>query len=281
MDIKEYIASGILENYVFGTTSTQEKQEVECLSHIYPEIKDELTGYQQAIENIATKYAINPPIELKSKILALIKTIPQEKESSEDTKIIPLNTANQSKPIAKFLAAASIAALIGVGAYTLFLRNDVANTESQLAELNSTYDKLNSDYNELNSENASISDQMAAVSDQISFLRDVNTQKVELKGTPAYENNLATVFWNNQSEKVFLDIKNLPQTSLEESYQLWVLVDGVPQDMGVFDFEINSDSLGLLEMKSTKNADAFAITREPKGGSISPTLENLHVIGTI
>lgn len=44
MDIEDYIASGILENYVFGHVSAQEMQEVECMSHIYPEIKEELTS---------------------------------------------------------------------------------------------------------------------------------------------------------------------------------------------------------------------------------------------
>ena len=73
MDIKEYISSGIIENYVLGNVSPQEKQEVECMSHIYPEIKTELEQLQTAIENIAFTLEKNPPAHLKSKILDAIK----------------------------------------------------------------------------------------------------------------------------------------------------------------------------------------------------------------
>ena len=42
VDVKAYIESGILESYVLGFASEQEVQEVRCLSHIYPEIAEEL-----------------------------------------------------------------------------------------------------------------------------------------------------------------------------------------------------------------------------------------------
>ena len=42
MNINDYISSGILEQYVLGDISPQEKKEVECMSHIYPELQEEL-----------------------------------------------------------------------------------------------------------------------------------------------------------------------------------------------------------------------------------------------
>lgn len=284
MDIKDYIASGILENYVFGHTSAQETQEIECMSHIYPEIKEQLTRLQKTIENLAEKYATPPPRDLKFKILAQIQSEVQIQPDSidEETKIVPISRQpNSGNRINKLMAAASIVALIGLGTYTYFIKTDLNQARNEFTLVTNSFNDLQHKVDTLNQENNRILDQFTQVSSQMDFIRDQHTKKIELTGTPAYAANSATVFWNNSSEKVMLDIKNLPQIGSDESYQLWVLIGGVPQDMGVFEFEINADSLGLIEMKSTGLADAFAITREPKGGSVSPTLENLHVIGTI
>jgi len=284
MDIKDYIASRILENYVFGHTSAQETQEVECMSHIYPEIKEELTRLQKTIEKLAEKYATPPPSDLKSKILAQIQSELQIQPDSfdADTKIIPISSqSNSSNRINKLMAAASIIALISVGTYAYFIKTNLNKAQTEFTLVANSFNDLQHKVDTLNQENERVNDLFAQVSSQMDFIRDQNTKKIELTGTPAYAANSATVFWNNRSEKMMLDIKNLPQIGSDESYQLWVLIGGVPKDMGVFEFELNADSLGLLEMKSTGLADAFAITREPKGGSVSPTLENLHVIGTI
>ncbi len=284
MDIKDYITSGILENYVFGASSLQERQEVECMSHIYPEIKEELTRLQSTIENLAIKYATTPPRDLKSKVLAQIESELQIQADAieAETKIIPIS--NQSKSVNranKLMVAASMIGVLGLGTYAYFIKEELNKVQTEFTLVNSSFNDLQRKVDTLNQENDRINDLFAQVSSNMDFIRDQHTKKIELTGTPAYAANSATVFWNSSSEKVMLDIKNLPEIGTNESYQLWVLIGGVPQDMGVFEFEINADSLGLIEMKSTGLADAFAITREPKGGSVSPTLENLHVIGTI
>jgi phosphate/sulfate permease len=70
MNIQAYIESGILEEYVLGTVSPQEKQEVECMSHIYPEIKEELLRTESALEEYALKHQTSPPASLKESIFA-------------------------------------------------------------------------------------------------------------------------------------------------------------------------------------------------------------------
>lgn len=281
MDIKEYIASGILENYVFGSVSAQERQEVECMSHIYPEIKTELSAIQLSIEKLALKAAVEPPAELKAAILSRIKNEPQDKAVSE-TPVIPLQPSEANrKPFYKTLAAASILCLVALGSYAYFLRSDAQVTNDKLASLSNELEAVKTDNSKLNTENTEVANQMAVLDEQMSFIRDIDTRKVPLNGTENYSDNLATVFWNQQNEKVLLDVKNLPESSANESYQLWVLIGGVPKDMGVFEVDQQTNLNGLMEMKATDLADAFAITREPRGGSESPTLDNLHVIGTI
>jgi anti-sigma-K factor RskA len=282
MDINEYIASGSIENYVLGIASEQERQEVECMSHIYPEIKSALTAFQTSIENLSLKAATPPPLELKRRVLAQIKTELQD-NIREETEIVPIQKNKGIKTLewSRIIAAASIVLLIGVSYYAYKINSDLNRAEGEIVKSDSVYDEMVNDYNALSQSKLDVSQELAALTDQMNFVRDQNTEKVILNGTDNYSDNLAAVYWNPGSEKVMLDLQNMQSTSSEESYQLWVLVDGAPIDMGVFDFELEVDSVGLLEMKTTATADAFAITLEPSGGSILPTLDQLVVIGNV
>src|SRR5690606_16547431 len=134
MDIKNYISSGIIADYVFGTTSSQERQEVECMAHIYPEIKAELLLMQEAIEKLAIKSVVNPPAELKARVMAAVQKIKQDqKEGQVESKIIPIQQAPTKNRRIKLLAAASVALVIGLGAYSYFLKSDLNVVESKLA----------------------------------------------------------------------------------------------------------------------------------------------------
>ena len=69
----------------------------------------------------------------------------------------------------------------------------------------------------------------------------------------------------------------MPMNDKEHQYQLWALVKGKPVDLGVFDK--TPDSAAMKEMKPIAYADAFAVTLEPRGGSPSPTMDEMMVIG--
>lgn len=68
MDIKQYIASGILEEYCMGLLNNVDEEYVTRMSLVYPEIKDELIAIEFALENFASLNAITPVHDLKNKI---------------------------------------------------------------------------------------------------------------------------------------------------------------------------------------------------------------------
>ena len=70
MNVTEYIASGILESYVMGAVSDQERREVECLSSIYPDVRQELDHLSVALEQYTQLYSVEPPASVKAKLLA-------------------------------------------------------------------------------------------------------------------------------------------------------------------------------------------------------------------
>ncbi len=92
------------------------------------------------------------------------------------------------------------------------------------------------------------------------------------------KSSLAHVYWNKTTKEVYLDVKNMPELPAGKQYQLWALKGGQPIDAGVFDI---TDELRLQHMKNIEVAEVFAVTIEPEGGSQSPTLSTLCVLGNI
>jgi anti-sigma-K factor RskA len=86
----------------------------------------------------------------------------------------------------------------------------------------------------------------------------------------------AIVYWDtvSTSKDVYLMVNNLPQPTSGKQYQLWALLNGEPIDLGMI--EVSQKRL-LYRMKNLQNAEAFAITLEPKGGSQRPTTTPIAV----
>lgn len=61
MDIKEYIESGILEAYIFGSASEAEVDELLKLKVKHAQVKDALEELEANLEHIAQHTAIAPP----------------------------------------------------------------------------------------------------------------------------------------------------------------------------------------------------------------------------
>lgn len=275
MDIKAYIESGIIERYVLGHVSPQEKQEVECMSHIYSEIAEELRSIESSFEKIALKDAVVPPAHLKTSILERIKSEEQVQPVSisrnSEAKIIPLNSSAPATKLNKYLAAAVIFLALGVGSILILMNQQQTSLNQQLNAANSRLDSLNV-------KNTALQTKLVATNNDLSFIKDAETKKVLMNGTDAHAESLATVYWNTTSKKVLLEVNSLSTPPSDKQFQLWAIVNGQPQDMGVFD--LNS-ATAFLEMNEAFDAQAFAITLEPKGGSLSPSLDQMYVIGNI
>ncbi|RYM34969.1 anti-sigma factor [Brumimicrobium glaciale] len=277
MDVKNYISSGILERYVFGEVSSQEKQEVACLSKIYPEIQKELFAHQLGVEKMVSKYSVTPPQELKQQILLKVSNTSQDHSTTEDKdeKIISINRTNQklesNKNIYKYLAAACSVGMILLLAGGFYLNNLNTDLKGTIAANDNKITDLEGDYNQMAATNESINQKFEIVT-------SASTSKILMKGTESQPTSLANVFVSEENENVYLQVGNLPGISENNDYQLWAIVDGKPESLGVFNTENKEE---LLEMKYFPKAQAYAVTLEPKGGSESPTMENMYVYGGV
>lgn len=257
MNIKEYISSGILESYVLGELTDAERLEVEKNLETHAELRKELAVIEQTLEAFAMKAAVAPRAAVKEKIFAAIKP---------EAKVVALN-------VWKYVAAASIFVAFASSFMAYNFWSNWKETEITLTELRALNEQVARDYNQVNQRLTDIETQMVIINNPA-------FQRVVLKGTANAPEAIASVYWNQTTQEVFLSVQNLKALAKDQQYQLWAIVDGKPVDMGVFDSPDGATALaGLLKMKTTGKAAAFAVTIEPRGGKASPSLETMQVLG--
>ena len=266
-NVQAYIESGILELYVLGNVSPEEKLQVEEMMAAHQQVRAEVDEIERALEVYAGKNAVEPAADKRTHILnSLVTNLADDNNFSskakEEDNIIVLPRANN---FYKYAFAASVTLLLGVS-ITLY------NVYSKLEQSNDQLLAL-SQQNQQFAKTVNLKDQ------QIGVFRDANFKLLRLKGTEKTPDAGLTIAWNPKSKKVMIDMVDmkLPSTDEAHQYQLWAIVDGKPVDLGVFSKPV-IDTADMVEMKSVALAQAFAVTREPMGGSRNPTMDEMVVI---
>lgn len=258
MNIPEYISSGIVESYVLGLLSAQERFEFEQICATYPEVNAAREAFELSLEKQAMENAVTPPAYLKQKIFEAIR--PEGKIISMPAKeTTPVKRIRPAAPgWLKIAAAACFILLAGSLWWNMNLKNENRNLK---ADLNSSAERLT---------------QLEA---DAKALQGSGIKMARMDGTANSPQSFATVYWDTTSHDVYLLINNMPQPASDQQYQLWALLNGQPVDMGVV--EITEKPLQLYRMKNAQAAQAFAITLEKKGGSPTPSLEKMYVVGKL
>ncbi|MBB6369228.1 anti-sigma factor domain-containing protein [Chryseobacterium shigense] len=268
MNTKEYISSGIIESYILGLASPEEAGILECVMKNNAEVKAAFEEAQKTLEDLASRQAVAPPPDLKSKIWDKI-----QKEQTDEVKqpIIPdipvvrpqeeMRTEGKSN-WKTYAVAASVLFLVSA-AGNLFWMNSQAKTKEEIAKIQA--DK--------NSQELAIQ----KMNQKISMLSNPDMQMVMLKGVEKHTDSKAMVFWNKKTKEVYLNAESLPKAPEGMQYQLWAIADGKPVSAGMYTEEKDSRTA----LASIPKAQAFAITLEKQGGSAVPTMENMYVMGEI
>ena len=235
MNVQEYISSGIVESYVLGLASDEERREFEQRCMQYPEVLAARNAFEMAMEKQALENAIAPPADLKKRIFEEIK---------ETTKAVSLPPTPVRKiNWAKYAAAASVILLAGSLYFNLNLYNKNKTLQNNY---DNTVAKLND------------------VEKDIRILQqNPNVKMASMKGMEVSPASYATVYWDTTSHDVYLLANNLPVPPSDKQYQLWALLDGQPIDLGMINYDLKQKKL-LVRMKNARNAQAFAITLEKK-----------------
>lgn len=266
MNIKEYISSGILEQYLLGALSLQGEKDVETMMAKHPEVRQEIFLLSDTLEKIAVQSAIKPPTDLKDSILKeidpthIIEKPVKEKTSSKKGDLI----------LPALIASALGLLLLGFICYNCFKGKE---EQIQLIETQNTQiDTLETAKQELTS-------RLDQATQNLNIVTGSQYNQVLLQGLPLSRQSFAQVFWNESTNDVYLSPSSLPSPTSGKQYQLWAIVDGTPVSMGVFN--LPESGFALIKMNSVANAATFAITLEDQGGVESPTLDAMYAAGKV
>lgn len=278
MDIRGYITSGILELYVNGLTTPEEGREVEEMAAQHPEIQQEIDAIRETMEQYVRSHEIQPPADLKGKIMQRIEGTPGARPKPHPAEGAPaaaFKTHGKEKGqggkaaiVLWLLALGMIAA--AVTAYLFFEQN--RKSQETVAETQAQFEQFRQECEERQKNEDALKEQFIA-------LRHQATRPVQMRGTDLAKDALAVVYWNDVRRVSYLDVVNMPVAPAGKQYQLWAIVDGKPADMGVFD--ITTEGTGLQPVPFVENPQAFAVTLEPAGGSVNPTLDQMYVVGNV
>jgi anti-sigma-K factor RskA len=259
VNIKEYISSGVVESYVLGLLTAQERFEFEQYCEAYPELKAARNAFELAIEKQAIENAVPPPAHVKEKVLSAI----QQKPTSNTSKMISMEpiTTRRSSGFG-WLAAASVILFLVAGYFAYTFYNQNKELKSSNSELEAKINRTDSLMNKMLEEQKAIN--------------DPNVMVVNMVGTQKASPGSASIYWDSTSTNVYLVVKNMPKLPTDKQYQLWAMIDGKPVDLGLFD---QPQPNIILKMKNTQKADAFAITIESRGNTGGPNLEQLQSMG--
>lgn len=72
MDLHAYIQSGIIESYLLGIAGNEEKDELNRMRRIYPEIEHAIRSAEEWLYGIASPSATPVPPKVKEKIFSTI-----------------------------------------------------------------------------------------------------------------------------------------------------------------------------------------------------------------
>lgn len=264
MKAEEYIASGILELYVYGALSDEESREVSRELKKYPEIKEEVEEIENALEQLSAATAPYNPEQT-------LQTLRQKIESKQ-VRHLPHQKKTRRPWVAYIGWAASILLLIGL--FTLIKDNNDLRKK-----LNKSHAESASIENKLNK----VENKAASIEEMLAVIREKNTKKVNLSGQEKVAPGAyAHAFFNADKEKMVIDAKGLPDPPEGKVYQVWSLTfDPLkPTNIGLLK-DFNKNDTKMFKLANANNSQGFGITLEPAGGSKTPTMNQLYTLGKV
>jgi hypothetical protein len=238
----ELLAKGMVESYVLGIATEQEKLEFEELCRRYPELKKAKHDFELALEARALAAAIDPPSYVKEQLIKEMQRMPQAKVIAIGRAPVRIRNTRRTN----WIIAASVIVLLGCAGliFSLYSRNRELRTE--MAEVNSKKDSLN---------------ERAKVIEEKMIENNPAIKLVNVITSPGNKASI-NVFWDSASTSVYLVVKNLPVLTPGEKYHLWSIANGQHKSLGLFDAPTN-DRL-ILKMNNAQHADSFSISIDKK-----------------
>lgn len=282
-NLKAYIESGVLELYVLGDLSPEETLKVEELASQHQEIRDELAAIEYAMEEFAIQNAVQPPADVETKLFQKLGIYLEEETNSvvelplpAEPKIVRLDNSDIKVRSLRYALVACVALLLISTAALFITYSKLTDAHDQIASLNLDKEKF-----------AGVVSKLEFTNQGLNNIVEMNESKdwatIKMQGQAISPQSKMNIYWNKKDKSVLINYlaMDLPKADAQHEYQLWALVNGKPVSLGVFGKTDSTSREALLKMQTIQEAQAFAVTLEPMGGSVNPTMEKLTVMGGV
>ena len=262
MEAQEYIESGILELYVYGLLTETENLEIAEMAKKSPEVDQEIISIEKAIVALSSSFSPFHSVTNFEKIKARLEL--------KHGKVVEI------KPTSKWSQyvgwAAAVLFLLGLGYQTL----ELTKTKDAISTVGNEKTKIEREFAYLDQKNKE-------TEKSLTIVRDIKNTGVTLGGQAVSPASFAKVYWNKETKTTYIDAAGLPKPPKGMVYQVWALKLSpvlTPTSIGLLsDFEGNSNKIFAVDR--TNEAEAFGITLEPAGGSLTPTMTQLYTLGKV
>lgn len=265
MTKNEHIESGILELYIAGALSEKENEQIYRLIQEHPEILEEVKEIEKTISMLTSSVA---PKEKEDTFKNILIKMIQDKEST--SKVVSMQ---QSKT--NWARYSGWAAAVIFGSTLIISVYNTSNLNNKLEAINKEKQQF-----ELQLEKAST--YLAQNKKLLTIIRDKDIISIPLQGQAVSPESYAKVYWDKKTQSIYLDAQGLPDPPEGKVYQVWSLKLNPlsPTSLGTID-NFTADINKIFSIENPNESQAFGITLEPAGGSMSPTLDQLYTLGAV
>lgn len=233
---------------------------------------------------LAVPYALpqrTPPAELKQSVLRTIAAerdpgkVERESQSFPATvRAMPQKTLWQSAQRSFAWAAVFLMFAFGYGYW---------NAKKTLTELAGERTRLQE---QLQAREAEIDGLKYRIAFHVQIEKTLQAPKrlvIALNATRTGQSAAGTAIIDREQARGYFITDHLPALEQDRDYQLWYIGLAGPVDAGIF--QVDDAGFGVADIRNlpqnTAEISAFAVTIEPKGGSVKPTLDQMILLGKV
>jgi anti-sigma-K factor RskA len=252
--------------YALGNLSEAERRAFEAHLPTCPECGEEVREFAAVAQGLAQAVPlVDPPAALRARVLGAATAT----ATSRGAAVAP----RSPRRALAFLSAAAAVIALALGLYAVSLQQRIRVLEDELRAASARA-----------AESQQQLVQYRVASDRLQQARSIlaapDLRRIDLAGQKAAPGASGRAFWS-PAQGLVVAFDNLPATSPDRVYQLWVIPPGgAPISAALLDLQPDGRAIALGAQGSASRVGTVAVTLEPAGGVPAPT-GDMIVLGTL
>lgn len=298
--MNEHIEQELFPFYALDALTEQERAEVEAYVAADPAAKERLDALLKISEQLPYEVEpIQPSTAVKENLLTRVRA----DERAQTTAVTTQNPPSpkpaapstsfsdrlrgwygrlQTSPALPALAGVCVLlAILAVG-WAVAQSRQQTDLQTQIADLSARLAALNQEKEVLQAQNAALQQQIDNQDQMLAAYRQPGAVTLAIgDATGDHPEATGTLTLDPETETAVFVAANLGQLAETQVYQLWLIRGDTPVSAGLLQVDESGGGVLMVDTAVPGTFDAIGLTIEPAGGSQSPTLEQIILLGSV